>query len=204
MTRLGDTPLVHESAVVTQCTLGRFVEIMAGCSLLNVEMGDYSYCARFADIANARIGRFSNIAAFSRINPGNHPTDRASLHHFMYRSASYWDDAEDDETFFEWRKAHRCDVGHDTWIGHGAIVLPGRSVGTGAVVGAGAVVAHDVAPYKIVAGVPARSVRDRFSPEIVDRLLALAWWSWEHARLRDALDDFRTLSVEAFLERYGG
>jgi hypothetical protein len=55
-----------------------------------------------------------------------------------------------------------------------------------------------------VAGVPARPVKLRFPAEIGRRLEALAWWNWEHDRLQAALADFRTLSPEAFLEKYGG
>lgn len=52
-------------------------------------------------------------------------------------------------------------IGADAWIGAAAIVLPGVSIGDGAVVAAGSVVTHDVAPYSVVAGVPARLVRAR-------------------------------------------
>jgi tetrahydrodipicolinate N-succinyltransferase len=81
-------------------------------------------------------------------------------------------------------------------------VLPGRSIGTGAVVAAGAIVTKDVAPYTIVAGNPARPLRRRFPQSIAERLMALRWWDWDHARLHGALDDFRTLSVEAFLDKH--
>ncbi len=53
----------------------------------------------------------------------------------------------------------------DVWIGQRAIVLVGVRIGRGAVVAAGAVVTKDVAPYEIVAGVPARFVRKRFARE---------------------------------------
>lgn len=204
MARLGEAPFVHDGATVVNSQLGRWVEIGAGSRLNEAVLDDYSYCDRFADIFCAHIGKFANIAAFSRINPGNHPTERASLHHFMYRSASYWDDAEDDEAFFDWRRDHACHVGHDTWIGHGAIILPGRKLGDGAVVGAGAVVTKDVAPYTIVGGAPAEPIRRRFDQSTTDRLRALAWWDWDHQRIRSALPDFRTLSTLAFLEKYEG
>ena len=55
----------------------------------------------------------------------------------------------------------------------------------------------------IVAGVPAEPLRPRFAPQVADRLLALAWWDWDHDRLRAALEDFRALKAEAFLEKYG-
>ena len=60
----------------------------------------------------------------------------------------------------------------------------------------------DVAPYMIVAGIPAVPLRARFSAGIADRMMALAWWDWPHDALHRALDDFRALSAEAFLERY--
>jgi len=78
----------------------------------------------------------------------------------------------------------------------------GRTIGTGAVVAAGAVVTKDVDPYAIVAGNPARVIRQRFSAAVAQRLHQLAWWDWDHDRLRTALPDFRQLSIEAFLEKY--
>ena len=52
-------------------------------------------------------------------------------------------------------------IGKDVWIGANATVTDGVSIGDGAVVGAGAVVTHDVDPYTVVAGVPARPVKQR-------------------------------------------
>lgn len=69
-------------------------------------------------------------------------------------------------------------IGHDVWFGHDARVMPGAQIGSGVIVGAGAVVTGHVPDYAIVAGNPARIVRMRFAPDVVDRLLALAWWDW--------------------------
>ncbi|QFR34050.1 DapH/DapD/GlmU-related protein [Ancylobacter sp. TS-1] len=202
--KLGPTATVHPTAEVTRSTLGRYTEVGPRTKLLDVELGDYSYVVNDSDIAYAKIGKFTSIAAMTRINPGNHPMERASQSHFTYRASAYFDDAQDEPDFFEWRRAQPVAIGNDVWIGHGAIVLPSRSVGDGAVIAAGAVVTKDVAPYTIVAGVPARPVRERFPPAIAARLMALGWWDWDQARLRAALDDFRALSVEAFLDRHGG
>ena len=54
----------------------------------------------------------------------------------------------------------------------------------------------------IVAGIPAVPLRARYSRDIADRMMALAWWDWSHERLRQTLDDFRALPAEAFLEKY--
>lgn len=204
MKRLSEAPTVHPGAVLAGCRLGRYTEIGADSRLENVNLGDYSYCDRLCDIANTEVGKFANIASLVRINPGNHPTWRASQHHFMYRAAMYWEGEADEAEFFAWRRAQPCRIGHDTWLGYRAVVLAGVSIGDGAVVGAGAVVTRDVGPYEVAVGVPARVVRRRHPPEIAARLVALAWWDWDHDRLRAALPDFRSLSAEAFLARHGG
>ena len=53
-------------------------------------------------------------------------------------------------------------IGNDVWIGDRALILPGVHVGDGSIIAAGAVVTKDVPPHSIVAGVPARKIRDRF------------------------------------------
>lgn len=204
MTRLSEAPLVHETACVTDSILGRYTEVGARTQIAHSSLGDYSYAVEDTQIAYARIGKFANIASQVRVYASRHPMDRASLHHFTYRSAWYFEDAEDDQGFFHRRAASGIEIGHDTWIGHGTIVMPGVKVGNGAVIGSGAVVTRDVPAFAIAVGSPARVIKPRFPPEIAERLEALAWWDWEHGRLRDALEDFRTLPVEAFLEKHGG
>lgn len=200
--KLGLEPVIDPTAKVSKATLGRYTEIGARTAFVESTLGDYSYVVNDANVIYTTIGKFCSIAAMTRINPGNHPMQRASQSHFSYRSSAYFDDAEDDAAFFDWRRAHAVSIGHDVWIGHGAIVLAGRSIGTGAVVAGGAVVTKDVPAYTIVAGNPARPIRRRFPEEVADRLQKLAWWDWEHERLRGALNDFRNLSVEDFLDRH--
>ena len=199
-----DTPFVHEGAEIVNTTFGRYCEVGAGARIVNSTFEDYAYCDRLADIANTTVCRFSNIAAMTRIGPTDHPYTHAAQHHFLYRSSYYWDDAPDDPGFFAARAARRTTLGADCWIGHGAIIKPEITVGIGAVVASGAVVTKQVDPFMMVAGCPAKPLRARFSPTLIERLLALAWWDWEHDRLRAALEDFRSLEAEAFLEKYNG
>lgn len=203
MARLSaEQPFIHPECEISESTFGAYVEVGKGSRVAHSHFGDYSYCDRYADIANAQIGKFANIAAFSRIGATDHPLETAACHHFLYRSKDYWDDTENDDAFFAHRKARVAHIGHDTWIGAGAMIKPEVKLGHGAVVAAGAVVTKDVAPYTIVAGTPAQPLRLRQPRDIADRLIALAWWDWPHDTLRTALEDFRRLQAEAFLERY--
>lgn len=196
-------PFIDPTAVVTDSKLGRYTEVAAGSSVTETTMGDYSYVKENCMLWCVEIGKFVNIAAAVRLNATNHPTERATLHHFTYRAGDYFDGAENEADFFAARRTKRVIVGHDVWIGHGVTVLPGVKVGNGAVIGAGAVVSRDVAPYTIVGGVPAKLIRERFNAGIGQRMDALAWWDWPHEQLFEALQDFRDLSAEDFLGKYG-
>ena len=204
MARLTEnTPFLHPDCEITEdCTFGRYIEIGRGARVAHSTLGDYSYCDRYADIANAEIGKFSNIASYVRIGATDHPMDKASLHHFHYRSADYFDDAEHDQSWFAHRRSRRAVIGHDTWLGHGAQVRPEVTIGHGAVIAGGAIVTKDVAPYMVVAGIPAKPLKSRYPSDVAERMIALAWWDWSHEKLRASLDDFRSLKAEAFLEKY--
>lgn len=199
---LSTTPFVDPTAAVKDSRLGAYTEVGPRTKLLEVELGDYSYVVNDSDIAYATIGKFTSIAAMTRINPGNHPMQRATQSHFTYRASAYFAGESDEDDFFAWRRAHHVTIGHDVWIGHGAIVMAGRRIGTGAVVGAGSVVTKDVPDYAIAVGNPARVIRQRFPDEVVAGLRALAWWNWSHAQLQAALPDFRKLPAADFVAKY--
>jgi len=198
---LSERPTIHPTAVLRSCQVGQWTEIGPHTHMVEASFGDYSYCAGENQIIYAEIGKFCSLASHVRVNPGNHPMTRVTQHHMTYRRVQYGFAERDDKEFFAWRRAHRCLVGHDVWIGHGAIIMPGVTVGTGAVVGAGAVVTHDVPPYTIVGGTPARLIRRRFPEAIAERLLRSAWWDWDRATLEARFGELN--DVERFVERYG-
>ncbi|MBK1698538.1 chloramphenicol acetyltransferase [Rhodovibrio salinarum] len=199
----GDGPSIHPDAVVRESHMGSWTLVAARTLVSETRFGAYSYVMDNAAIERATVGPFCSIAAHTWINPGNHPTWRASQHHFQYRADQYGL-GEREEAFFDWRRDHPVTLGPDVWMGFGAVVLPGVTVGTGAVLAAGAVVTRDVAPYQIVGGTPAKPIGERFPADIADALQRIAWWDWPHEQLKSALPDFRALDVRAFIAKYGG
>jgi acetyltransferase-like isoleucine patch superfamily enzyme len=137
-----------------------------------VEIGTYSYGSCFepgAFPAGARIGRYVSMAAGVRRRL-NHPLDRLILHPFFYNERL---------GFVPVRTvAHApIEIGHDAWIGESVIFTEGcRRVGIGAAIGAGAVVTRDVGDFEVMAGVPARKLRQRFDDAVCARILDSRWW----------------------------
>jgi aminocyclitol acetyltransferase len=78
-------------------------------------------------------------------------------------------------------KSYPLAIGNDVWIGANAFINSSRVklVGDGAIVGSGAVVLENVPPYAVVAGVPAKIKRYRFTEEQIKILLNIRWWDWD-------------------------
>jgi phosphonate metabolism protein (transferase hexapeptide repeat family) len=196
-----DNTHIDATAIVKDSRIGEYADIGPGWTVLETELGDYSYLAGSDGVVNyAAIGRFCSIASHVAINPGDHPMHRVTQHHCTYRRRRYGFAATDDAAFFDWRRRRACRIGHDVWVGTGAKIMAGVSVGTGAVIGAGAVVTRDVAPYQVVAGVPSRPMRMRFTADIIAKLMRTGWWDWERTTLEKRFEDFSNL--ELFLEKY--
>lgn len=199
--QLTEKPYIHDHVELKNTTLGSFTEIGLYNFIENTKLDDYSYTGQFCFIQNAEIGKFANIAANVRIGPTAHPYERPSLHHFTYRKKMYGFGERDDEVFFEERESRTTYIGHDAWIGHGAIIQPGVTVGHGAIVGSGAVVTKDVSSYAIVAGVPAKVIKYRFTEEEIAALLRIRWWDWSYETLKNRVDDFH-MEIPEFIRLY--
>ena len=199
-----EAPWIHESAIVKNSRMGTWTTVGQRCEVIASDLMDYAYMIRDADVFNAEVGKFANIASHVRINPVNHPMWRATLHHFTYRAKSHFMDDQDDDhdEVSNWRNSARVIIGPDVWIGHAAIVMPGVSVGTGAIIGSGSVVTKDVADYTIVAGNPARVIRRRVTEDVEAALKRIKWWDWSREELIAGISDFRKLDAAAFAKKY--
>jgi len=144
--------------------------------------------------ATLKIGSFCSISSNVQIYlGGNHRSD--------------WVTTSPMNVFFEQKEQFQHEqtkgdviIGNDVWLCGNATILSGVTIGHGAVIGNGALVSRDVAPYSIVAGNPAKHIRYRFEADVIEELLAIAWWDWPENTLRQHMDKILSSDIPAFLE----
>ena len=143
------------------------------------------------------IGPFCAFAHGVRIfmNGGTHAMDGFSTYPFNIFGHG-WEAGFDPATWTAVQKGDTV-IGPDVWIGDHAAIMPGVTIGAGAIVAAMSVVTRDFAPYAVVAGNPAREVRRRFDDATVARLLDIAWWGWDAAKITRNLNAIRGADLAA-------
>ncbi len=173
---------IKDSVLGVRTSVGDFSRIWAS------EIGDYSYIGPNSDVRKCKIGKFSSISWNVTIGPPEHKMDSLSTHPFVYTAK--WKILRDSTLIHHDEYDKMCEIGHDVWIGTNVVVLRGVKIGTGAIIGAGTIVTHDVPPYSIVVGVPARVIRYRFSQEIIKRLLKSEWWEKDFEYINSLVEIF--------------
>jgi virginiamycin A acetyltransferase len=88
-------------------------------------------------------------------------------------------------------------IGNDVWIGYDVLVMPGVTIGNGAIVSSRSVVVGDVAPYTVVGGNPAKVLKQRFEPAVVEALQAIAWWDWPVEKITRHLEVITAGDIDA-------
>lgn len=152
----------------------------------DISIGMFSYFRTGTVRYLKSVGRYCSIGPGVTIGEGEHPTKWLSTSPSQYtigQFSFYPPEADDAKKRRVMRNASNNDgavgdvvIGNDVWIGGGATIRRGVTIGDGAIVAGNAFVTKDVAPYSIVAGMPAKHIRFRFPDEIVAQLTALSWW----------------------------
>ncbi len=168
----------------------------------NIIVGDYTYYDDFENVENFEknvkylfdfigdklvIGKFCMIASNVTfiMNGANHLNDAISAYPFAIFGKD-WSKAMEGRNYPS--KGDTL-IGNDVWIGYGVTIMPGIKVGDGAIIATKSVVTKDVAPYAIVGGNPAREIKKRFSDEMINQLLNLAWWNWPIEKITQHVND---------------
>lgn len=187
------------SARVEYSQVSRKAKVHGGATLIKASVGDYSYIGKGTRLIHAHVGKFCSVGGGSAIGMGSHSlayvstspifTSRKNAVGVTWSMSAHYDEYKD------------IQIGNDVWIGQRVMIMGGVNVGNGAVIGAGAVVTKDVPPYAIVAGVPARVIKYRFSENIINKLESTKWWSLDDQILRDNIELFQSPLVDNNLSR---
>lgn len=146
------------------------------------------------------IGKFCSIACGVKFlfNCANHTLKSLSTYTFPLFYEDW--ELEKSNVASAWDNKGDIVIGNDVWIGFEAVILAGVKIGDGAIIGTRAVVTKDVPPYSIVGGIPAKVIRKRYSPDIIEQLLSLRWWDWTKDRIKRNLPFIMAGNIENMTE----
>lgn len=165
------------------CDISHFSKIYPLSVITNSSVDAYSYISYSCKINNTTIGKFCSIAQNVKMGLGKHPTNFISTSPIFYapKNPLYLKICLH-QRFEEYT---RIIIGNDVWIGANSVILDGIKIADGAIIGANSIVTKDVEPYSIIGGVPAKEIRKRFGPEIIENLLLLKWWDYSLQKLEE-------------------
>lgn len=171
------------------------------CILRNSSIGFGTYMGDNCIISGTKIGRYCSIAYGLKILVGKHPTTKHVSTHPAFFSTrkqagfSYVNESTFEEIdYLDLNKNLYVTIGSDVWIGTDVKIKGGVKIGDGAVIGAGAIVLHDVKPYEIVAGIPAKRISQRFTDDEQFMLQAFKWWNKDVDWLKNHIELFSDIN----------
>lgn len=167
-------------SAITDSHIHRDSKVEAGSVVIGSTFERHSFCGYDCFLLNVKVGPFVSIGTRVTIGGSSHPI------HFVSTSPvflSHRDSVRTKLARHDYLPRNTTHIGADVWIGDGVYIKAGITIGVGGVIGMGSVVTHDVPPYAIVGGNPARIIRMRFSNEVCAELLASEWWKLDDSRL---------------------
>lgn len=123
---------------------------------------------------NIKIGKYCQIGADVALHASDHP---------ITYMTTYINKNLFDGELKKFKIDHQITIENDVWIGHGVIIVGNVIIGNGAILAAGSVITKNVEPYTIVAGVPAKEIKKRFSDTIIKEIEELKWWDKKPSEL---------------------
>lgn len=134
------------------------------------------------------IGKYCQVGADVALHASNHP---------MNHMTTYINQNLFNGELKTLKQENKITIGNDVWIGHGVIVVGNVTIGNGAILAAGSVVTKDVKSYTVIAGVPAKEIKKRFSAAIIQEIEALQWWD----KSEEELEKIKPLFFKNFSNR---
>lgn len=165
-----DYHLLSIKSKIFKCTLKNQVRVSDMAEISNSYVDEMSSVGRYSKIVHTNIGKYCAISWNTTINALSHPYSHMSISAFPY--VPYVGNFVKERT----QLYDVVCIKNDVWIGANSVIMPGVTIGNGAVIGASSVVTKDVPDYAIVAGVPAKIIKYRFSKDVIDKLLEVKWW----------------------------
>lgn len=187
-TVVGERTIIRDGSRIENSKFGLNVDLQRNAMIYNTKINDYTYTGRNFVAWHSRIGKFCSISWNVSIGGANHDFHRITQHAFLYAS-QFGFLGKDEEPKYN-RFSDDCVVGNDVWIACNVVICRGVHIGDGAVIAAGAVVTKDVEPYTIVAGVPAKVIKERCPRELATRLNNANWWNLPSEIIKDNLNLF--------------
>lgn len=184
--KFGDYVSIGDESRVRCSSLENYVEIGRRNILDHAQIGNGSYTGDFCVIKYCTIGKYCSISWNVSIGGANHSIEKLSscpIHRIIKDN-----EIEVYDSFIN----KNINIGNDVWISAGAHILRGVNVGDGAVIAANAVVTKDVPPFAVVAGVPAKIIKFRFSDSIITELLKIKWWNFSSTTLKRCRKIFKS------------
>jgi virginiamycin A acetyltransferase len=193
--KLEPSSQVHSTVQLNGAVLRGVVHLDEGVKILggvhikgNIKIGRYSTLNGpntdiYSLINGVTIGSFCSIARNVSIQEYDHNYKRLTSYYFNKNILGGKEESDVNSK-------GNISIGHDVWIGTQCVILSGATIGNGCVIAANSVVTGELPAYSIASGSPAKVIKYRFNPDIIQQLEKSRWWELPLPELKDYYHNF--------------